>query len=75
MINNKTKEENIRLLIKLVKAESALSDLWLEMDNDRSAYTHIDVDDVIKDIHKIRDKIASAIGWEVIFEKNNILEN
>ena len=39
----KTKQENIRLLNKLIKAESSISDLWLALDEDKSAFAHIDV--------------------------------
>ena len=74
MSYGKTKEENKRLLIGIVKAESALVDLWLTLDEDRGAYVHLDVDEVISDIHKIRDKLTMAIGREICMEKENILE-
>ena len=35
MSYGKTKEENKRLLIGIVKAESALVDLWLTLDQDK----------------------------------------
>ena len=70
----KTKQENIRLLNKLIKAESSISDLWLALDEDKSAFAHIDVNEIISDIHLIRDKLAKAIGWEIIFDKSNVLD-
>ena len=62
------------LLVKIVRAESALVDLWLTMHEDRNAYVHLDVDDVIQDIHKIREKLQIAIGRELCTEKVNIVE-
>ena len=70
----KTKQENIRLLNKLIKAESSISDLWLALDEDKSACAHIDVNEIISDIHLIRDKLAKAIGWEIIFDKSNVFD-
>ena len=70
----KTKQENIRLLNKLIKAESSISDLWLALDEDKSAFAHIDVNEIISDIHLIRDKLAKAIGWENIFDKSNVFD-
>ena len=69
-----TKEENKQLLIKMVKAENALVDLWLIMDQYKESYVHLNVDEVIKDIHKIRDKISLALGRELTCEKTNVLE-
>ena len=69
-----TKEENKRLLIKMVKAENALVDLWLIMDQYKESYVHLNVDEVVKDIHKIRDKISLALGQELTCEKTNVLE-
>ena len=40
----------------------------------KGAYVHLDVDEVISDIHKIRDKLTMAIGREICIEKENILE-
>ena len=70
----KTKQENIRLLNKLIKAESSISDLWLALDEDKSAFAHIDVNEIISDIHLIRDKLAKAISWEIIFDKSNVFD-
>ena len=69
-----TKKENKQLLIKMVKAENALVDLWLILDENKLAYNHLNVDEVVKDIHKIRDKISLALGRELTCEKINVLE-
>ena len=69
-----TKEENKQLLIKMVKAENALEALWLIMDQYKESYDHLSVDEVINDMHKIRDKISLALGRELCCEKQNVLE-
>nr|BAR28072.1 hypothetical protein [uncultured Mediterranean phage uvMED] len=75
MLDNNNKEENKRLLMKIVKAENSLVDLWLILDENKLAYSHLNVEEVISDIHKIRDKLTIAIGREICLEKTNVLKN
>ena len=68
------KKKNKKLLMMLVKAENSISDIWLTLEEDKQAFNHLPIDEIIKDIHLIRSKIAKSIGYEVIFEKQNVLE-
>lgn len=69
------KQKNKKLLMMLVKAENSISDIWLTLEEDKQAFNHVPIDEIIKDIHLIRSKIAKSIGYEVIFEKQNVLED
>ena len=74
-MNINDKQKNKKLLMMLVKAENSISDIWLKLEEDKQAFNHLPIDEIIKDIHLIRSKIAKSIGYEVIFEKQNVLED
>ena len=68
------KKENIKLLMLLVKAENSIANIWLTLEENPNAFDHVNIEDIVQDVHKIRNKLAKAIGYEIIYGKTNVID-
>ena len=68
------KKENIKLLMLLIKAENSIANIWLTLEENPNAFDHVNIEDITQDVHKIRDKLAKAIGYETIYGKTNVID-